>query len=100
MITLNIVLWAIFYWRRWRHSRPLRLVWHALLPLALDLVLMWLGLVFVPNLLEGTLPMLLVFAPDLALILLACAVVVGVTAVAQVVVYIAFARRLVLVTSG
>ena len=93
LVTLNTVLWSIFYWRRWHRDRQLRLGWHLVLPLVLDILLIWLILVFVQNLLEGTLPVLLVFAPDLTLILLACAAVVGLTAVAQVVVYIAFARR-------
>jgi len=93
MVTLNIVLWAIFYWRRWLHNRPLRLVWQALLPLALDMVLMWLALAFVPNLLDTTLSVLLAYAPDLAQILLVCGVATGLTALTRVVVYITFARR-------
>jgi CubicO group peptidase (beta-lactamase class C family) len=93
MVTLNIVLWGIFYWRRWLHNRPLRLVWHTLLPLALDMVLMWLILVFVPNLLDfTTLSVFLAFAPDLGLILLICGVVTGLTALTRIVVYIAFTR--------
>lgn len=100
LATLNTVLWGIFYWRRWQRDRQLRLVWHLILPLALDLLLLWLILMFVPNLLEGTLPVLLVFAPDLSLILLVCAAVVGLTAVAQVVVCIAFARRSISETKG
>jgi len=100
LVILNIALWSIFYWRRWHRGRQLRLVWHFILPLAIDIVLMWLILYFVPNLLETTLPIMRLFAPDLTMVLLACALVVGVTAVARVVVYIAFARRPVLVTSG
>jgi len=100
LVILNSAIWGIFYWRRWRHGRQLRLVWHLILPLAVDILLIWLILFFVPNLLETTLSIMRVFAPDLTLILLACAVVVGVTAVARVVVYIAFAGRPVLVTSG
>jgi CubicO group peptidase (beta-lactamase class C family) len=92
MVSLNIVLWAIIYWRRWHHSLPLRLVWHTLLPLALDMVLMWLSLVFVPNLLDTTLSVLLAYAPDLAQILLVCGVVTGLTALTRIVVYIAFNR--------
>ena len=93
MVTLNIVLWGIFYWRRWHHSRPLRLVWHGLLPLVLDMVLMWLILVFVPNLLAFTMPVLLAYAPDLGQVLLVCGVAAGLTALTRIVVYIAFARR-------
>ncbi len=93
MVTLNIVLWAIFYWRRWLHNRPIRLVWQALLPLALDMVLMWLALAFVPNLLDTTLSVLLAYAPDLGLVLLICGVASGLTALTRVVVYITFARR-------
>jgi len=35
LVSLNSVLWGIFYWRRWHRSRQLRLVWHLLLPLVL-----------------------------------------------------------------
>lgn len=100
LVVLNITLWGIFYWRRWHRGRQLRLVWHILLPLALDILLMWLILVFVPNLIDSTLPILLVFAPDLALILLVCGVALGLTALTRVVVYLAFARRPVLVPAG
>jgi len=100
LVVLNITLWGIFYWRRWHRGRQLRLVWHILLPLALDILLMWLILVFVPNLIDSTLPILLVFAPDLALILLVCGVALGLTAFTRVVVYLAFARRPVLVPAG
>jgi len=93
MVTLNIVLWGIFYWRRWRRDLQLRLVWHFLLPLALDVVLMWLALAFVPNLLDTTLSVLLGYAPDLGQVLLVCGVAAGLTALTRVVVYIAFARR-------
>lgn len=94
MVTLNIVLWAISYWRRWLHIRPLRFVWHALLPLALDMILMWLALVFVPNLFEfSTLSVFLAFAPDLGLVLLICGAASGLIALIRVGVYITFARR-------
>ena len=93
LVILNISLWGIFYWRRWQRGRQLRLVWHFLLPLALDILLMWLILFFVPMLFESTLPIMLVFGPDLTLILLACGAAVAFTALARVVVYIAFARR-------
>lgn len=93
LVVLNITLWGIFYWRRWHRGRQLRLVWHILLPLALDILLMWLVLVFVPNLLDTTLPVLLVFAPDLSLVLLVCGAAVGLTALTRVVVYLVFARR-------
>jgi len=97
IVTLNVVLWGIFYWRRWQRAGQLRLVWHFLLPLALDIVLMWLILGFVPGLLDSTLPVFLAFAPDLGLVLLVCGAVVGLTILARIVVYIAFARRAVLV---
>jgi CubicO group peptidase (beta-lactamase class C family) len=93
IVTLNIVLWAIFYWRRWHNNRPLRLVWHCLLPLALDMLLLWLVVVFVPGILDATLSFMLVFVPDLGQILLVCGVATGLTALTRVVVYIAFARR-------
>jgi CubicO group peptidase (beta-lactamase class C family) len=97
LVIFNGALWGVFYWRRWQRDRQLRLVWHLILPLVLDIILMWLILFFVPNLFESTVPIMFVFVPDLTLILLACVVVVAITAVAQVVVYIAFARRPVLV---
>jgi hypothetical protein len=93
LVILNSAIWGIFYWRRWRHGRQLRLVWHLILPLVLDILLILLILYFVPTLLETTLSILRVFAPDLALIMLVCVALVVLTAVAQVVVYIAFARR-------
>ena len=93
LVVLNIVLWSIFYWRRWQRGSSIRLVWHFLLPLTIDFVLIWLIISFVPNLLDSTLPIFLVFAPDLGLILLVCAAAVGLMGLARVVVYILFIRR-------
>ena len=61
---------------------------------------MWLILGFMPGLLDITLPVFLAFAPDLGLVLLFCGAAVALTAVARVVVYIAFTRRANLVSTG
>jgi len=100
LVILNITLWGIFYWRRWHRGRQLRLVWHLILPLVLDILLMWLILSFVPVLLETTLAIMRVFAPDITLILLVCGAAVGLTALSRVVVYLAFTRRAVPVPAG
>jgi predicted SnoaL-like aldol condensation-catalyzing enzyme len=81
LVVINIVLWGLFYWRRWYRNRSLKLLWHCLLPLALDIVLMYLILVFMPSLIGFTLA------------LLACGTVVVLTALARILVYIAFTRR-------
>jgi len=61
---------------------------------------MWLILSFVPVLLETTLAIMRVFAPDITLILLVCGAAVGLTALSRVVVYLAFTRRAVPVPAG
>lgn len=92
IVAINIVLWGLFYWRRWRNNRPLRILWHIILPLALDIVLMWLTLFFIPNLLGITFTLAL-SAPYMALELLTCGTVLALTALIRIMIYIAFARR-------
>ena len=91
-VVINIVLWGLFYWRRWRRNRPLRFLWHFLLPLTLDLVLTWLILVFIPSLLGIPLALTL-SGPHMGLVLLSCGTVVALTAIIRIMVYIAFTRR-------
>ena len=67
---------ANFYRRHKNKGGQLRLVRHLLLPLGVGLVLMWIILSLVPSIFPSNLPILLVFAPDLAWILLVSAGVI------------------------
>jgi hypothetical protein len=73
---LYLVFGANLYRRHKNKGGQLRLVRHLLLPLGVGLVLMWIILSLVPSIFPSNLPILLVFAPDLAWILLASAGVI------------------------
>ena len=92
IVVINIILWGIIYWRRWRRNRPLKLIGHFLLPLFIDIVLVWLILFYIPNFFNITFTLTL-SAPYIALELLTSGTVVTLIALIRIIVYITFARR-------
>jgi hypothetical protein len=89
---LYLVFGANFYRRHKNKGGQLRLVRHLLLPLGVGLVLMWIILSLVPSIFPSNLPILLVFAPDLAWILLVSAGVILLTIFLRLGVYLRSAR--------
>jgi hypothetical protein len=85
---LYLVFGTIFYRRHQNKGSQLRLVRHLLIPLGVGLVLVWVILSLVPGIFPSTLSILLVFAPDLAWILLVSAGVILLTMFLRLVVYL------------
>ncbi len=93
IILLNILFWGVFYWRRWHRNRQLRFMWQFILPLVLDIVLVWYIMIFTPKQLPTTLSVLLSLAPDVGLVLIVCGAAVALTALIRIAVYLAFTHR-------
>jgi CubicO group peptidase (beta-lactamase class C family) len=85
---LYLVIGANFYRRHRNKGSQLRLMRHLLLPLGIGLVLVWIILSLVPSIFPSNLPILLVFAPDLAWILLVSAGVILLTIFLRLGVYL------------
>jgi hypothetical protein len=93
IILLNILFWGVFYWRCWHRKRQLRFLWQFILPLVLDIVLIWYIMIFTPKQVPITLSVLLSLSPDVGMVLIACGATVALTALIRIAVYLAFTQR-------
>ncbi len=90
---LNLVFWGISYRRHMNKGGQLGLVRYLLLPLGINLLLLWIMFIWFPSSNDSTYSVMFVFLPDTSLIFLVCAAVIVLTMLARVVVYMRFARR-------
>jgi len=90
---LNLLFWGTSYRRHKNNRGQLGLVRYLLLPLGVNLAPVWFFTIGFPSQFNSTLPVMLVYVPDTALIFLVSVAVIVLTMLARVVVYLCFARR-------